>query len=192
MFSGIVEYLAKVGEIDTGEAPRIVISAPGFLGDVAIGDSIAVNGVCLTVTEMQEDKFAADVMPETLRKTDLEELKPGSRVNLEKSLRVGDRLGGHFVLGHVDGVGVVSGVTPEKNAVVIGIDVSEELMEFIASKGSVAVDGVSLTVVDITSTGFTVSLIPHTLDVTTLGEKKKGSPVNIEVDTLARYIRRQA
>ena len=192
MFSGIVEYLARVKEIDTGKSPRIVVSAPGFLSDVAIGDSIAVNGVCLTVTEIKEDKFAADVMPETLRKTDLGELKPDSHINLEKSLRVGDRLGGHFVLGHVDGVGVVTGVKPEKNAVVIGIDVSEDLMEFIASKGSVAVDGVSLTVVDITSTGFTVSLIPHTLDVTTLGEKKEGSRVNIEIDTLARYIRRQA
>ena len=191
MFSGIVEYLARVKEIDTGKSPRIVVSAPGFLSDVAIGDSIAVNGVCLTVTEIKEDKFAADVMPETLRKTDLGELKPDSHINLEKSLRVGDRLGGHFVLGHVDGVGVVTGVKPEKNAVVIGIDVSEDLMKFIASKGSVAVDGISLTVVDIKSTGFTVSLIPHTLEVTTLGEKKKGSPVNIEVDTLARYIRRQ-
>ena len=191
MFSGIVEYLAKVKEVDTGESPRIVISAQGFLEDVSIGDSIAVNGVCLTVTEKKEDEFAADVMPETLRKTDLGELKTGSRANLEKSLRVGDRLGGHFVLGHVDGVGVVSAVIPEKNAVVISIDVSGGLMDFIASKGSVAVDGVSLTVVDITPTGFTVSLIPHTLEVTTLGEKKKGSPVNIEVDTLARYIRRQ-
>lgn len=192
MFSGIIEYLGKVNEVDTGESPKLLIDAPGFLDDVGIGDSIAVNGVCLTVTGLQGDKtFGADVMPETLKKTDLGELSPGSPVNLEKALRVGDRLGGHFVSGHVDTAGRITGQTGDKNAIVMAFSMDDRLMEFVAPKGSIAIDGISLTVIDVDPGRFTVSLIPHTLKMTTLGSKKTGSTVNIEVDMLARYIRKQ-
>ncbi len=192
MFSGIIEYLGKTNRVDTGDSPLLVVDAPGFLDDVGIGDSIAVNGVCLTVTELSDKKgFAADVMPETLRKTDLGELKPGSPVNLEKSLMIGDRLGGHFVSGHVDTAGRIAEMTDEKNAIVMKFTMDPSLMEFVAPKGSVAIDGISLTVIDVGSDWFTVSLIPHTLKMTTLGAKHVGSTVNIEVDMLARYIRKQ-
>lgn len=192
MFSGIIEYLGKVNEVDTGESPKLVIDAPGFLEDVGIGDSIAVNGVCLTVIEIAGDRaFTADVMPETLKKTDLGELSKGSPVNLEKALRVGDRLGGHFVSGHVDTAGRITGQTGDKNAIVMELSMDEGLMEFVAPKGSIAIDGISLTVIDVEPGRFTVSLIPHTLEMTTLGSKGNGSTVNIEVDMLARYIRKQ-
>ncbi|MFA5867746.1 MAG: riboflavin synthase [Actinomycetota bacterium] len=192
MFSGIIEYLGKTNRVDTGESPKLVVDAPGFLKDVGIGDSISVNGVCLTVTELNDkDGFAADVMPETLRKTDLGELKTGSPVNLEKSLMIGDRLGGHFVSGHVDTAGRVAEMREEKNAIVMKFTMDASLMEFVASKGSIAIDGISLTVIDIGPDWFTVSLIPHTLKMTTLGSKQVGSTVNIEVDMLARYIRKQ-
>jgi riboflavin synthase len=193
MFSGIIDKLGQVEEIDTGDSPRLVIRAEGWLDDVKMGDSISVNGVCLTVIELIDGCcFAADVMPETLRQTDLGGLAPGDPVNLEKALRVGDRLGGHFVSGHVDNAGRVTAMVNEKNAIVMGFSIAPELMEFIAPKGSVAIDGISLTVVGVTDGEFTVSLIPHTLEVTTLGAKSIGSPVNIEVDMLARYIRRPA
>ena len=191
MFSGIIEKLGIVKNIDTGEAPKLAIAARGWLDDISIGDSIAVNGVCLTVTELSSDEFSADVMPETLRKTDLGELNTGDTVNLEKALRVGDRLGGHFVSGHVDRPGTIKSEAEEKNAVILSLRTSPDIMEFIAPKGSVAIDGISLTVVDVFKDGFSVSLIPHTMSVTTLGRKKPGSTVNIEVDMLARYIRRQ-
>ncbi len=190
MFSGIIEKLGRVVEIDVGASPRLVIRAEDWLNDVKIGDSIAVNGVCLTVTGDAPDTFTADVMPETLRKTDLGDLQPGDPVNLEMALRVGDRLGGHFVSGHVDCAGRIVSSVSEQNAVILGFAMEPALLEFIAPKGSVAIDGISLTVVDVNETGFTVSLIPHTLAVTTLGAKSEGSPVNIEVDMLARYIRR--
>lgn len=192
MFSGIIEKLGIVKEIDTGDAPKLVITAEGWLNDIGVGDSIAVNGVCLTVIELTKDDFAADVMPETLRKTDLGELKAGDTVNLEKALKVGDRLGGHFVSGHVDRPGVIASEEDEKNAVLLSFKTDPDIMEFIAEKGSVAIDGISLTVVGVMDDMFSVSLIPHTMAVTTLGRKKPGSTVNIEVDMLARYIRRQA
>lgn len=191
MFSGIIEKLGIVKNIDTGDSPKLVVTAEGWLDDIGIGDSIAVNGVCLTVTELASDEFSADVMPETLRKTDLGELAAGDTVNLEKALRVGDRLGGHFVSGHVDRPGVIRSETDEKNAVILSFGTDPDIMEFIAEKGSVAIDGISLTVVDVLPDGFSVSLIPHTMLMTTLGRKKPGSTVNIEVDMLARYIRRQ-
>ena len=191
MFSGIIDKLGKITALDTGEKPALSVEAPGWLDDVSIGDSIAVNGVCLTVISIDSGEFSVDVMPETLRATDLGGLKPGSPVNLEKALRVGDRLGGHFVSGHVDCFGTITALKEDKNAVVFSIDMDRGLMEFVAPKGSVAVDGISLTVVEVTPTGFTVSLIPHTMIVTTLGSKRAGSTVNIEVDMLARYIRRQ-
>jgi riboflavin synthase len=192
MFSGIIEKLGAIKKIDTGAKPVLVIKAgDGWLEDAVIGDSIAVNGVCLTVVQKDEDTFSADVMPETLRATDLGSLKRGDPVNLEKALRAGDRIGGHFVSGHVDCAGTVKGVKREKNAIVMTIAIDRGLNEFIAKKGSVAVDGISLTVVDALPDGFTISLIPHTLEMTTLGTKKIGSPVNIEVDMLARYVRRK-
>jgi len=192
MFSGIIEYLGKVEKVETGDAPKLVVGAPGFLDDVAIGDSISVNGVCLTVIELADKQvFAADVMPETLRQTDLGELEPGRPVNLEKALKIGDRLGGHFVSGHVDIAGRITGMKDEKNAIVMEFKMDKKLMEFVAPKGSIAIDGISLTVIDVKPGRFTVSLIPHTLKMTTLGSKDVGATVNIEVDMLARYIRRQ-
>ncbi len=192
MFSGIIEKLGHVEEIDVGDSPRLIIKAVDWLNDVKIGDSISVNGVCLTVTDRAADRFTADVMPETLRKTDLGGLRPGDPVNLEMALRVGDRLGGHFVSGHVDCAATIVSSQTEQNAIILGFEMDPALLEFIAPKGSVAIDGISLTVVDVNDAGFTVSLIPHTLAVTTLGAKNVGSPVNIEVDMLARYIRRQS
>jgi riboflavin synthase len=192
LFSGIIEKLGILKELNTGDSPKLVVTAEDWLDDIKIGDSIAVNGVCLTVTMLDADEFSADVMPETLRKTDLGELKAGDTVNLEKALRVGDRLGGHFVSGHVDRPGTIISEIAEKNAIILRFQTNPDIMEFIAPKGSVAIDGISLTVVDISKDEFSVSLIPHTLAMTTLGRKKAGSTVNIEVDMLARYIRRQA
>lgn len=189
MFSGIVKELGTVQNMTTGTKPRISVQTP-LAKDLGLGDSIAVNGVCLTVTDTKDAVFSADVMPETLRKTDLGGLSEGSPVNLEPSLKVGDEIGGHMVSGHVDTVGRIVKVKREKNAVLMWIGVDGDFMKFIAPKGSVAVDGVSLTVVDADDMTFSVSLIPHTMKITTLGSKEIGSLVNIEVDMMARYVQR--
>lgn len=191
MFTGIIEELGKVMEIRPGAASaRLRVAAPGIAGGVALGDSVAVNGVCLTAVQLGAGEFTADVMPETLRKTNLGELRAGDRVNLERALALGDRLGGHLVSGHVDGVGTLSGRRREDNAVVITIQTPGELLRYLAPRGSVAVDGISLTVVNVTRGDFSVSIIPHTATVTTLGKKDVGARVNLEMDLLARYVER--
>jgi len=172
------------------DSARLHILATRVLEDARIGDSIAVNGVCLTVTTFADGGFTADVMAETLDKTNLRELKPGGKVNLERALRLGDRLGGHLVSGHVDGVGTIVGLTKHDIATIVTIQAPEQVMKYIIKKGSVAIDGTSLTVVDFEQDKFQVSLIPHTAHATVLGGKKIGDSVNLEADVLGKYIER--
>ena len=185
MFTGIIEELGKVDSIGSG---RLSILASKVLEDVQLGDSIAVNGICLTVTSFDRKHFTADVMPETIRRTALRELKKGSPVNLERALTLSSRLGGHIVSGHIDGTGEVESFTNEGNAVLLKVQAASEILRYIVEKGSVALDGISLTVTAVTDKDFTVSLIPHTREVTNLHTKQKGSPINIETDVLGKYV----
>ncbi len=159
-----------------------------MLEDINIGDSIAVNGVCLTATAFDSSSFVADAMAETLAKTNLNKLAPGDKVNLERALRLGDRLGGHLVTGHVDGVGTIARIERQDIAIVITVNAPIEVLHYIVKKGSITIDGTSLTVVDLTSESFQVSLIPHTAQHTVLGSKKVGDPVNLEADVVGKYI----
>ncbi|SEH33403.1 MULTISPECIES: riboflavin synthase [unclassified Selenomonas] len=185
MFTGIIEELGRVDSIGSG---RLSIFADKVLEDVQLGDSIAVNGICLTVTSFDKRHFTADVMPETIRRTALRELKKGSPVNLERALTLSSRLGGHIVSGHIDGTGEVESFVSEGNAVLLKVQAAPEILHYIVEKGSVALDGISLTVAAVTETDFTVSLIPHTREVTNLHAKQKGSPINIETDVLGKYV----
>jgi len=187
MFTGIIEELGTLKSLNGG---RIEITCEKILEDVKIGDSISTNGICLTVTDFAENFFAADVMPETLRRTSLEELNIGGAVNLERAMKVGDRLGGHIVSGHIDGTGKISDIRTDGNAVFINISAENFLLKQIAAKGSVALDGISLTVVDAAADFFSVSMIPHTRAVTNFKFKRVGSIVNIETDILAKYVDR--
>ncbi len=187
MFTGLVECTGRVARrISRGPSERLVIEAP--LTALALGESIAVNGACLTVVSDHGGSFEADVSAETLEKTTLGELGVGSEVNLERSLKVGDRLGGHLVAGHVDGVGRLVEITPSGDARRLSFEAPELLAPFIASKGSVAIDGVSLTVNDVSGRRFGVMLIPHTLAVTNLKHLRPGSHINLEIDLVARYV----
>ncbi len=186
MFTGIIEELGRIKRIDSG---GVVVSAGVVLSDVKLGDSIAVNGVCLTVSAYDEDSFFASVMEETFKKTNLGDLSVGSAVNLERALKLGERLGGHLVSGHIDGRGLVCGLEGLSNSTLMTIRPERELLPFIASKGSITIDGVSLTVVDVTGE-FTVSLVEHTLSNTSLGACQIGGSVNLETDILAKYIQR--
>ena len=194
MFTGIVTGIGTVRRlqpIGDGRDMRVVISAPwADTAAIAVGASIACGGCCLTAVELGEDWFAIDASAETLSKTKLGGSSEGSRMNLERSLRVGDELGGHLVSGHVDGLGEVASVVPENGSWRVGIEVPAELARFIAAKGSAAVDGVSLTVNEVAGTRFGVNIIPHTWDHTTLGQSRPGDPVHIEIDMLARYVAR--
>jgi riboflavin synthase len=187
LFSGIVEELARVTAAGDG---RIAIASEQVAPSLSPGASVAVNGVCLTVTEQSHDGFAADVMPETERRTTLGSLRPGDAVNLERSLAYGDPVGGHMVTGHVDAVGSITVLRDDGNARWVTVAVTPELTTLIAEKGCVAVDGISLTVVDAPAGTFTVSLIPHTLACTTAGRWAAGSRVNVEADVIARYVHR--
>ena len=187
MFTGIIEEVGKLKNFDGG---RIEINCSKILSGVEIGDSISTNGICLTVTNFGKDFFTADVMPETVRRTSLGEVAVGGVVNLERALKVGDRLDGHIVSGHIDGVGKILTIRIEGNAVFIDVAAQANLLRQIAEKGSVALDGISLTVVDATSEKFCVSMIPHTLSVTNFKFKHVGSLVNIETDILAKYVDR--
>ncbi len=192
MFTGIVELRAEVAELrPDGPGVRLVIRVPAYQGEVGIGDSIAVNGCCLTVVEIEDDTIGFDAGEETLSRTNLGRLEPGSYVNLERSLRVGDRLGGHFVTGHIDGVGHLDRRIDDADWSTFWFRVPKPLARQMASKGSIAVDGVSLTLVDVEEDRFSVALIPHTLAVTTLGPLQVGDPVNLETDVLAKYVQRQ-
>jgi riboflavin synthase len=191
MFTGIIEELGRLVRTDRGvESARLYIEARTVLEDVRLGDSIAVNGVCLTVAEFGTGRFVADVMAETLRRTNLGELRPGDRVNLERALRLGERLGGHLVSGHVDGVGTIVGRDARGIAQVFRIRAPETVLRYVIEKGSVAVDGISLTVVDLDAESFRVSIIPHTAAMTTLGFKQVGDRVNLEADMIAKYVER--
>ncbi len=190
MFTGIIEEIGYVKRINQqSRSAQIEIKADKVLGDVAVGDSIAVNGVCLTVVTFDSQHFTADVMPETISKTNLRELKPGSPVNLERALQLGGRLGGHIVQGHVDAIGTIVEKQILEIAIIYRIATEPELLQYVVPKGSVAIDGVSLTVVDVFQDSFTVSLIPHTAHETVLGEKKPGDRVNLESDIIGRYVK---
>ena len=192
MFAGIVEELGRVVSVLPAEPGcRMVVDGPVVSDQAAIGDSISVNGCCLTVVHREGTELHFDAGPETLQRTNLGELSSGSEVNLERSLTIGDRLGGHFVTGHVDAVGKVHERIDENEWSTFWFSVPRYLTRQMASKGSVAVDGISLTLVDVLEDRFSVALIPHTLQVTTLGKKNVGDPVNIESDLLAKYVERQ-
>ena len=189
MFTGIVEELGTVIRLQrSSQDATLEIQAHTVLADAKIGDSIAVDGACLTVRACTTDTFLADISAETLRRTTLGERKHGEQVNLERALRLQDRLGGHLVLAHVDEVGTISGWKDEGTSTRMQVTLSEKAKRYIAYKGSVAVDGVSLTIANVVADGFEVALIPHTKQVTTLGTKHNGARVNIEVDLLARYV----
>ena len=185
MFTGIIEEVGALERLAGGE---IAIRAKKVLEDVALGDSIAVNGICLTVTHFDAAHFVADVMPETVRRTSLAELKRGSRVNLERALTLKSRLGGHIVSGHIDGAGTIAAMQEEGNAVLLTVRASTSILRYIVEKGSVALDGISLTVAHVGAADFTVSLIPHTREITNLREKRMGSRLNIETDILGKYV----
>jgi riboflavin synthase len=187
MFTGIVE---EIGTVRSADAGRLTVAARKVLDDANPGDSVAVNGVCLTIVEMTSESFSVDVMPETLRRTNLGALKAGDRVNLERPLAVGGRFGGHFVQGHIDGTSRVVSVTPERDAILLRFEAPPEIMRYIVEKGFIAVDGVSLTVVECSSTAFGVSLVAYTQRNSTLGGKKPGDMVNLEVDIIAKYVER--
>ena len=191
MFTGIVEELGVVEALeDQGDAIRLTVRGPHVTVDARLGDSISVNGCCLTVAERNGETFTADVMRETLDKTSLGVLEPGARVNLERAVTAQTRLGGHIVQGHVDGTGTVLSRRPSEHWEVVEISLPEHLARYLVDKGSITVDGISLTVVSVASTSFTVSLIPETLARTTLGFKQEGDPVNLEVDVIAKYVER--
>lgn len=191
MFTGIIEELGTVAALeDQGDALRLTIAASTVLEDVKHGDSIAVNGCCLTVTASNGDTWTADVMQETLDKTSLRGVAPGDVVNLERAVTPQTRLGGHIVQGHVDGVGTIVSRTPSEHWEVVEISVPPELARYVVDKGSIAVDGVSLTVVSAGEESLTISLIPETLARTTLGRKGVGAPVNLETDIIAKHVER--
>ncbi len=189
MFTGIVEELGQVAKLETlADAVRISITGPLVVSDAKIGDSISVNGVCLTVTEKTADSFSADVMQETLNRSTLGQLVPGSKVNLERPVTLATRLGGHLVQGHVDGMGKIISREKSDNWDVVTIEPNPELLKYIVEKGSITVDGTSLTVASVNDKVFTVSLIPETLAKTTLGLVNPGDRVNLEVDVMAKYV----
>ena len=192
MFTGIVEELGEVvGKEDLPDAARFVIRGPVVTSDAGHGDSIAVNGVCLTVVEVRQDgAFTADVMAETLNRSSLRAVAVGGKVNLERAAAINSRLGGHIVQGHVDGTGEVRSRTPSENWEVVRISLPDTLARYVVEKGSITVDGISLTVSGLGPDWFEVSLIPTTLAMTTLGSAEVGTPVNLEVDVIAKYVER--
>ncbi|MCA0330871.1 MAG: riboflavin synthase [Actinobacteria bacterium] len=191
MFTGIVEELGTVVAVEPlADSARLRIRGPVVTSDAVHGASIAVNGVCLTVVEHGDGEFTADVMQESLDRSSLGVLEPGSRVNLERPVTLSARLGGHLVQGHVDGVGTILGRTPSEHWEVVRIALPADLGRYVVEKGSITVDGISLTVVEAARDWFSVSLIPTTLELTTLGTKGAGDPVNLEVDVVAKYVER--
>jgi len=190
VFTGLIADLGRVEAVERDEAGASLLIRTPLARELAPGDSIAVNGVCLTAIEAGEETFSAQAIPETLARSSLGALGPGSGVNLELPMRAGDRLGGHIVQGHVDGTGTIASVSPDGISRVVEIDVEPELSRYLVEKGSVAVDGISLTVSAIRDDGFAVSLIPETLARTTLGAAQTGECVNIEVDMLAKHVER--
>lgn len=189
MFTGIIEEIGRIDQVrQSGEAIVMNIAAKKVLSDVALGDSIAVNGVCLTVTSYTNLSFTVDLMPETVRATSLNGLGRGAKVNLERAMSAEGRFGGHFVSGHVDGIGKIISKEPKDNAVYFTIEVSDDLRHYMIHKGSVAVDGTSLTIFGVDENSFTISIIPHTIEETIIGSKGVGDIVNIECDMIGKYI----
>lgn len=189
MFTGIIEEVGSLLSVEKGgEAFQLNIKAEKVLRDVKLGDSISTNGVCLTVVDFGRDRFRADVMPETLRRSNLGDLKVGDAVNLERAMAIGDRFGGHMVSGHIDGMGRVSKYRREKNATWIRIDCDKSLLRYMIPKGSIAIDGTSLTVAAVDTKGFEVSIIPLTAEDTTLLKRPLGAKVNLECDMVGKYI----
>jgi len=191
MFTGIIRERGRVAAVERGgEGVRLQLEAPRTAGQVAVGDSVSVNGVCLTATVVDDGALSFDAVPETIRRSSLGRLEPGDEVNLEPALRVGDPLGGHYVQGHVDGVGRVRSVASGGEDVRVWVDAVPELLRYLVEKGSVTVEGVALTVAEVDEGGFAVALVPHTLAETTLASLAAGDPVNLEVDVLAKYVER--
>jgi riboflavin synthase len=191
VFTGIVREIGRVEAVQGGtDGVRLLVRAPETAASTAVGDSVAVNGVCLTAIAVENGSLAFDAVPETLRRSSLGRVEAGVAVNVEPALRAGEPLGGHLVQGHIDGVGRVRALQSEGDAARLEIDASPELTRYLVEKGSVAVEGVSLTVADLDDEGFSVALIPHTLAETTLGALEPGDEVNLEVDVLAKYVER--
>ena len=189
MFTGLVEEIGKIEHITKStKSSRITIKAKKIMEGLNLGDSICTNGVCLTVTSFDKSRFTVDVMAETIRRSNLKNISPGDDLNLERSLRLGDRLGGHIVSGHIDGVGTIENYEQEDNAVWITISTLPQILKYIVQKGSITIDGVSLTVAYVDDSLFKVSIIPHTKDMTTLLGKKPGDEVNLECDMIGKYI----
>lgn len=189
MFTGIIEEIGTIKSVqNTSTAYEVMIQAKKVLEDVKLGDSISVNGICLTVTSFTSTSFIVDVMPETLSSTNLETLKTGDPVNLERAMAANGRFGGHFVSGHIDGVGEIIKRTPKHNAIYYKIRTASALQRYFLQKGSVAVDGTSLTIFEVDEEGFTISLIPHTVQESVVGGKREGDQVNIECDMLVKNI----
>ena len=187
MFTGIVEEMGRVDVVAKG---GLTISAAKVMSDLAAGGSISLNGACLTVTSRDESSFSVDVVPETLRRTNLGSLQPGDTVNLERALQAGERFDGHIVQGHVDGTGTIKSISADGQATLVTIQAPPSVTRYVVEKGFVAVDGTSLTVVNCTGDAFTFTLVPYTKENTVLGFRKAGEPVNIEVDILAKYVER--
>lgn len=189
MFTGIVEEMGTVRSIKKGAKSAIItVEAHKIMEDIHLGDSICTNGVCLTVTSFDKNSYSVDVMHETLRRTNLGDLKSGSRVNLERAMAADGRFGGHMVAGHIDGTGVITSMTRDDNAIWIVVNTSRDLLKYIVDKGSITIDGISLTVAAVDASGFSVSVIPHTGSNTTLLTKKPGDTVNLETDMVGKYV----
>lgn len=187
MFTGIVE---EVGTVKSSQGGKLTISATDVVKDTRAGDSIAINGACLTVVAISDNTFSVDVMPETLRRTNLSLLRSGEKVNLERAVAASGRFGGHFVQGHVDGTGKISSLAPEREAMLMKIAAPPDITRYVVEKGFIAVDGVSLTIVSCDANSFAASLVAYTRQHTTLGGKRPGDVVNLEVDIVAKYIER--
>ena len=191
MFTGIIEEVGTIKQIQKNPASAVLtIAADTVLEQTKIGDSIAVNGVCLTVTDLKAGSFTADVMHETLRRSSLGSVRTGSPVNLERAMQLGGRFGGHIVSGHIDGTGTITKYTKEENAIWVTIKAPDEILDLIVEKGSICIDGISLTVATVSDQDFQVSIIPHTAKETTLIHKKVGSLVNLENDIVGKYIKK--
>ncbi len=189
MFTGIVEEMGKIVRVEKGaKSSRLTVSGDKIFSDLKLGDSVATNGVCLTVTSFSKGIFTADVMNETLKRSNLGELRQGSMVNLERAMIANGRFGGHIVSGHIDGTGVITKIEQDDIAVWYTIRADRKIMKYIIEKGSVAIDGISLTIAKVTDNDFAVSLIPHTAKETVLGYKKTGDTVNLENDVVGKYI----
>ena len=191
MFTGIVEAMGVIKTLDKGvSGTRLSVLASAVLDDLAVGASISINGACLTVVSVGEREFAVEVSRETLAVTTLGQLAAGTPVNLERAMRVHDRIGGHLVAGHVDGVGSIRNRTPEGNAIVLTIEAPKEILRYCVHKGSIALDGISMTLNEVSDRTFSVAVIPHTAKATTLGLKKPGETVNLEADLIGKYVER--